>query len=189
MAVWRKERLGKLAIASIFLLSLSTHYRYSQVQKPTRACGGALLNQVDISHSDDKEFSEDPEVSMFQSDAPLTNVGIWIDLPNAFPWRHCLQEYNNLLIPLSCDPTLATQAFTLESINNNKKEFHWKTAQGHCVVPVQVIHEGRERNSLTFNRDCGCGYWTWTNAGQFRWSEGDQLCVQTFKINTPAVSS
>ena len=186
MVVWRKKRLGNIAIASIMLLSLSTHY---QTQKPTGeeekserlACGVTILPQADISHSD----PEDPELSWFQSDVPLTSVGIWTDLPNAFPWRHCLQEYNNLLIPLSCDPTLATQTFTLESLNNNTKQFHWKTAQGYCVVPGQVVHEGRYKNSLTFDRYCGCGYWTWTRAGQFRWSEGDQKCVQTFKINTP----
>ena len=28
---------------------------------------------------------------------------LWIDLPNIFPWRKCVQEYNNLLTVLDCD--------------------------------------------------------------------------------------
>ena len=28
---------------------------------------------------------------------------LWIDLPNMFPWRHCLQEYNSILTVLACN--------------------------------------------------------------------------------------
>ena len=122
---------------------------------------------------------------MFQSEVPLTSVGIWIDLPNAFPWRLCLQEYNNLLTLLNCVPSLATQLFTIESLNNSK-QFHWKTNKGHCVVPGKVIHEKLEKDVLIVDRGCGKpGYWTWTKAGQFKWSEGCQKCVQSIKINKP----
>ena len=45
-----------------------------------------------------KEVSVDPELSLFQSASPLSSVGIWLDLPNAFledgvegGWRLCLQ--------------------------------------------------------------------------------------------------
>ena len=40
-------------------------------------------------------------------------VTIWIDLPNAFPWRYCVQEYNNLFATLNCDKNVADQVFTL----------------------------------------------------------------------------
>jgi hypothetical protein len=29
-------------------------------------------------------------------------VHFWIDIPNDFPWRNCLQEYNRALTPLHC---------------------------------------------------------------------------------------
>ena len=132
-----------------------------------------------------KEVSVDPELSLFQSASPLSSVGIWLDLPNAFPWRLCLQEYNGLIAPLHCDHDVPSQLFTLESVNNSK-QFRWKTNQGQCVVPGQVWHEGLEKNSLKIDKDCGVtGHWTWTRAGQFQWSEGCQKCVQSFKFNTP----
>ena len=31
---------------------------------------------------------------------------LWIDLPNIFPWRRCVQEYNNLLTVLDCDKVI-----------------------------------------------------------------------------------
>ena len=39
-------------------------------------------------------------------------VTIWIDLPNAFPWRYCVQEYNSLFAVLNCDKNTADQHFT-----------------------------------------------------------------------------
>ena len=37
-----------------------------------------------------------------KEDAELIPKVLWIDLPNMFPWRHCVQEYNNILTVLSC---------------------------------------------------------------------------------------
>ena len=34
---------------------------------------------------------------------------LWIDLPNMFPWRHCLQEYNSILTVLACNKVGAGQ--------------------------------------------------------------------------------
>ena len=31
-----------------------------------------------------------------------SQVRLWMDIPNAFPWRHCLQEYNNIITLLTC---------------------------------------------------------------------------------------
>ena len=36
-------------------------------------------------------------------------VTVWIDVP----WRHCVQEYNNLLAVLHCDKNNEDQVFTL----------------------------------------------------------------------------
>ena len=141
--------------------------------------------QPAVSPSRAGDVTGDPEVLLFQSSSPLTSLGIWVDLPNAFPWRFCLQEYNGLLAPLNCDSSLASQLFSLESVNKSQ-QFQWKTSQGHCVVPGLVVHEALEKNSLTLDRGCvEPGHWTWTKSGQFRWSEGCEKCVQTFKFNTP----
>ena len=32
-----------------------------------------------------------------------SQVRLWMDIPNAFPWRHCLQEYNNIITLLTCE--------------------------------------------------------------------------------------
>ena len=37
-----------------------------------------------------------------KEDPSLVPKVLWIDLPNMFPWRHCVQEYNNILTVLSC---------------------------------------------------------------------------------------
>ena len=29
-------------------------------------------------------------------------VRLWMDIPNAFPWRHCIEEYNNVVTLLRC---------------------------------------------------------------------------------------
>ena len=33
---------------------------------------------------------------------PSSQVRLWMDIPNAFPWRHCIEEYNNIVTLLSC---------------------------------------------------------------------------------------
>ena len=33
---------------------------------------------------------------------PSRQVRLWMDIPNAFPWRHCIEEYNNIVTLLSC---------------------------------------------------------------------------------------
>ena len=135
--------------------------------------------------SDVEDTPADAELSLFQSERPLSGVGIWIDLPNAFPWRFCLQEYNGLLAPLNCDSTAATQLFTIQPLNNSK-QFRWKTSQGQCIVPGQVVHEGLDKHSLKLDKDCAePGHWSWSRSGQFKWSEGCEKCVQSFKFNTP----
>ena len=43
-----------------------------------------------------------------QTESALT---LWIDLPNIFPWRRCVQEYNNLLTVLDCDKVFSLWIF------------------------------------------------------------------------------
>ena len=128
--------------------------------------------------------AEEQELALFQS-LPLTDISIWTDLPNAFPWRFCLEEYSGVIAPLTCHHNKESQMFSLEPLNS-RKEFHWKTKQGHCLVPGLVEHEGREKYSLVLDHNCAnSGYWAWTEYGQFSWSEDCLQCVQTFKFNSP----
>ena len=112
-------------------------------------------------------------------------VGIWIDLPNAFPWRHCLQEYNGLLATLSCDHNSKDQRFLISPLasNDTERRFMWKTRDGgKCIVPVSIIHEGVSKQSvkLVNKKECGEGHWVWTEQGQFQWSQGCKKCLQSF---------
>ena len=53
-------------------------------------------------------------------------VHLWIDIPNDFPWRNCLQEYNRALTPLHCkevcqlknEPVQTSFGFRIYLINN-----------------------------------------------------------------------
>ena len=41
---------------------------------------------------------------------------LWIDLPNIFPWRKCVQEYNNLLTVLDCDKVSRTFKWRMQTL-------------------------------------------------------------------------
>ena len=64
----------------------------------------------EILQNQEEELNE--EIRLFTGDQEF-QVTIWIDLPNAFPWRYCVQEYNNLFAILNCDKNVADQVFTL----------------------------------------------------------------------------
>jgi len=106
-------------------------------------------------------------------------VHFWIDIPNEFPWRSCIQEYNRVLTLLSCDQASEAQRFLLEPLksidsgDNAEQKFHWKTSRGLCIVPGMTMHEGVLKETLLLNDTChGGGFWRWTEEGQIQWSEG-----------------
>jgi len=132
----------------------------------------------------------------FTDEIPLTNsttpVWFWIDIPNAFPWRHCLQEYNNILTPLHCEEKIETQKFLLEALDSTGSEnnfghgFYWKTVKGLYIVPGRAVHEGVMKDTLVLNETIDReDYWTWTAEGQVQWSKGCKKCVTSVKENTP----
>ena len=50
---------------------------------------------------------------------------LWIDLPNMFPWRHCLQEYNSILTVLACNKVGAADEVTIiDNDNISLKDFN-----------------------------------------------------------------
>ena len=73
----------------------------------------------EILHHNKEGEDLNEEIRLFTGDQEF-QVTIWIDLPNAFPWRYCVQEYNNLFAILNCDKNVADQVFTLgKSCNSN----------------------------------------------------------------------
>ena len=142
-------------------------------------------------HSDDHgPVPVDQETSLFSQQTEF-EVSIWIDLPNAFPWRYCIQQYNNLFATLNCDNTSADQKFKIVPLpgrgGDGERHFELRTRRGWCVVPGAVSHEGAVRDSVKAVRQCeeAAGHWVWTGAGQLRWTEGCHKCVQSLKFNHP----
>ena len=73
------------------------------------------INYTAMDHSNSNGgglVTVDEETSYISHDAEL-NVSIWIDLPNAFPWRHCIQHYNDYFATLGCSNSILHQTFTL----------------------------------------------------------------------------
>jgi len=111
------------------------------------------------------------------SSAPVI---IWIDLPNAFPWRHCLHEQNGVLVTTeNCKATqFVVETLTSSDPSNNEvdvEKFLLKTSSGKCVVPVdkKVL---KVKNNCDQNTD---SYWIWTEFGQLQWTKHD--CVECRK--------
>ena len=42
------------------------------------------------------------EVGAFQSNKDAIGIRMWIDIPNDFPWRKCLSDYNGVLASTEC---------------------------------------------------------------------------------------
>ena len=104
-----------------------------------------------------------------------TTVTIWIDLPNVFPWRNCLQEWGGSITPSDCQPK--GTMFKLEPVVGEGKRFVWRTMSGRCVAGVNGKVSVRECKE----EDEG---WLWTESGQFQWQGGSGGCPQCRKCAT-----
>ena len=49
------------------------------------------------------EEGKEAELSLALSSSAVI---LWMDIPNAFPWRHCLEGYNDIISLLSCQKVL-----------------------------------------------------------------------------------
>ena len=63
-----------------------------------------LYNYVEPADPDHEGMDREAELSLVMSASAVT---LWMDVPNAFPWRHCLQGYNNIISVLSCEKVAA----------------------------------------------------------------------------------
>ena len=127
------------------------------------------------------EIKPEPEP---ESDLWLTNsttVTIWMDLPNAFPWRNCLQEYNGVIVPTDCRQQ--NKQFVIEpltgSLSSEERRFVWRTSSGKCVEP-----SGRKVSEVKCGgKEVEAG-WVWTVSGQFQWQGGAGGCEECRKCVT-----
>ena len=100
---------------------------------------------------------------------PLT---VWIDLPNAFPWRTCLVDYNGKVATTDCRQGL--NDFVMEYPEEEEERFLWRTTKGNCVTP--------SKEGLLVKQGCDKikdSYWVWTAQGQLQWTKNP--CVECRK--------
>jgi len=108
----------------------------------------------------------------------------WIDLPNSFPWRYCLQEYNDFVTFLPCRH-LKDQQFlvTFDEEDDEELRLNIKLRNGDCVIPSSgqvVLGSCLEGSS-----------WKWTEEGQLEWIPYDlanhiapvRMCLTCTKEN------
>ena len=60
-------------------------------------------------HTDNK----DEYTAQIQRDALLSlsvrkSLRLWVDLPNSYPWRYCLKEYNQVVTFVTCSKVIIT---------------------------------------------------------------------------------
>ena len=122
-------------------------------------------------------------------------VIIWIDLPNVFPWRHCLSHSGGIITTSSCTPGTQSSTFQIVSQEYEDKEeagveverFILKVSASKCVV---VSAEDK----ISISGQCeDAGHWEWTHQGQLRWSRQDcvhcRKCVTGKKAGQPVTMS
>merc|ERR1719312_1095775 len=129
---------------------------------------------------------QDTQQRLSETDLVTASSGIslWMDLPNAFPWRHCLQEYNNVISILNCEQGKKEQIFSMEIYN---RSLLWSDRLGGCYTPGQALHEGQLKDTVVRSENCSVdkAHWVWTIQGQLSWNKGCPRCVTSIKNNHP----
>ena len=88
-----RKKVAKYCIAC-FILIFIVKLKLDSVDPVT-----LLYKYVDPLYPSDGQ-EEGAEADLISSSS---QVRLWMDIPNAFPWRHCLQEYNNIITLLTCE--------------------------------------------------------------------------------------
>ena len=93
-----------------------------------------------------------------------TKVRMWIDVPNAFPWRHCLMKWAHDVHTVSCEfnnrNLIKLQTFSVQLHKSDQTKFHLLIDdEMYCVVPAITKNTVR---SFRTNPECGEEeYWRW----------------------------
>merc|ERR1719483_168253 len=124
---------------------------------------------------DSHKFSQD-NFYMFSNN---TSIRLWIDVPNSFPWRKCLHEYNGMVFTYTCSTAESggdtyKQALTVRTVEHgDRTRFRLILGGGRCLEPVMGETGRRIVRVLT---DCsGTGVWRWSYDALLEWSGGGCL--------------
>jgi len=133
-------------------------------------------------------YTQDESVVFLSS--PLS-IRLWIDVPNAFPWRKCLHEYASSLFTHSCDPTKdyekEKQSIILKTFEEDKSKFQLMLEIRNAEMNKNCIQPDDEKN-IKIVADCSSsGYWQWTSRGLLRWKNEGCLASTTAQAKTVLV--
>lgn len=109
------------------------------------------------------------------------HVRLWIDVPNYFPWRRCLQLWTSKLITYTCHvdgDNAVKQTFTLVPIHPSQYKFQLRFNDLKCLEP-------RLDKSILVGTCSDGTYWRWTEDALLEWSGGG--CLSSTGGQTPTV--
>ena len=142
----------------------------SQKQQIIKPASPNPLNQdLNPKYSEDKYY-------IFSNN---TQVILWIDVPNSFPWRHCLYEYMGMVFTYTCSLTSHKQILTVQTMKEGDgSRFRLILGSGdgaHCVEP-DAVQEVGGRKVVRVLHDCSdSGFWRWSFDALLEWSGGGCL--------------
>ena len=119
---------------------------------------------IEVMETKHKMNMTEPPNGEFYRFSEDTKVRIWIDIPNAFPWRHCLMKWNHGVDTVSCEfnnkDLIKLQTFHVKLHKSDKSKFYLMIDDKlYCVVPATT------RNTLrSFRNNPECEedeYWRW----------------------------
>jgi hypothetical protein len=113
----------------------------------------------------------------------LTNntvIHLRIDVPNSFPWRKFLHEYNGMMYTYSCSLNSYKQALTVRTLEQGDgTRFRLILGSGdgaRCVEPDSLQGQGDGRMVVRVLSDCSAsGVWRWSHDALLEWSGGGCL--------------
>jgi len=108
-----------------------------------------------------------------------TVIRLWIDVPNSFPWRKCLHEYNGMVFTYSCSLTrkedISKQSLTVRTVEQEDRT-RFRLILGGENSSMCVEPEPRQEDDRLVVRvlsDCSVsGVWRWSYDGLLEWSGG-----------------
>ncbi|XP_023344979.1 uncharacterized protein LOC111714162 [Eurytemora carolleeae] len=97
---------------------------------------------------------------------------IWIDIPNNFPWRNCLTNYNNVVASTQCILKSHTgSTWRIPDWNSSFQLFNTEAKQ--CLEPAPSDSTTNIIQAII--KDCSEGRWKYNSLGQLSWSNGGCL--------------
>jgi len=108
-----------------------------------------------------------------------TRAILWIDVPNSFPWRKCLHEYNGMVYTYSCSLTSHKQILTVKTVNEgDDSRFILVLGSGdgaHCIEPDTIQDVGGGKVVRVLQNCSDSGFWRWSFDALLEWSGGGCL--------------